>query len=144
MRDYTDDLRELTRRLGEAESYLKIDANRARLSELEVEVGRPDLWGDAELAKKITGEYAAIRDDLGSYDALAQQLEDTELLHEMAREVDDASQEADIDAAISAMTAQLDELDLRSLFTGEHDASDCIVTINAKDGGVDAQDWAEI
>ncbi|MEO5899998.1 MAG: peptide chain release factor 2, partial [Ilumatobacteraceae bacterium] len=33
---------------------------------------------------------------------------------------------------------------LRSLFTGEHDASDCIVQINAKDGGVDAQDWAEI
>jgi peptide chain release factor 2 len=30
------------------------------------------------------------------------------------------------------------------MFTGEHDEADCIVQINAKDGGVDAQDWAEV
>ncbi|MCU1502402.1 MAG: prfB, partial [Ilumatobacteraceae bacterium] len=144
MRDYTDDLKELRRRLGEAEGYLKIEPNRVRLSELEFEVGRPDLWDDPELAKKINAEYAAIRDDLAAYDALAQDLDDTEVLHEMAREVDDASQETDIDAAIASITARLDDLDLRSLFTGEHDELDCIVQINAKDGGVDAQDWAEI
>jgi peptide chain release factor 2 len=144
MRDYSDDLKELRRRLGEAEGYLKIEPNRARLSELEFEVGRPDLWDDPELAKKINAEYAAIRDDLVAYDALAQELDDTEVLHEMAREVDDASQEADIDEAIASMTGRLDELDLRSLFTGEHDEADCIVAINAKDGGVDAQDWSEI
>jgi peptide chain release factor 2 len=144
MRDYTDDLRELRRRLGEAEGYLKIEPNRARLSELELEVGRPDLWDDPELAKRMNAEYAAIRDDLATYDALAQELDDVEVLHEMAREVDDASQEADIDAAIATITARLDQLDLRSLFTGEHDELDCIGQINAKDGGVDAQDWSEI
>jgi hypothetical protein len=31
MRDYTDDLKELRRRLGEAQGYLKIDFNRSRL-----------------------------------------------------------------------------------------------------------------
>ncbi len=144
MRDYTDDLRELRRRLGEAEGYLKIEPNRARLSELELEVGRPDLWDDPELAKRTNAEYVAIRDDLATYDGLAQELDDTEVLHEMAREVDDASQESDIDAAIATITARLDQLDLRSLFTGEHDELDCIVQINAKDGGVDAQDWSEI
>ena len=33
MRDFTDDLKDLRRRLGEAEGYLKIDRSRARLSE---------------------------------------------------------------------------------------------------------------
>ena len=33
---------------------------------------------------------------------------------------------------------------MRSLFTGIHDEADCIVQINAKDGGVDAQDWSEM
>jgi peptide chain release factor 2 len=55
-----------------------------------------------------------------------------------------ASQEPELDAAVTSLTQQLDQLDLRSLFTGEHDEADCIVQINAKDGGVDAQDWAEI
>ncbi len=42
------------------------------------------------------------------------------------------------------ISATLDQLELRSLFTGEHDDSDCIVQINAKDGGVDAQDFSEM
>ncbi len=46
--------------------------------------------------------------------------------------------------AIAAIRVTLDQLELRSLFTGEHDDSDCIVQINAKDGGVDAQDFSEM
>ena len=58
--------------------------------------------------------------------------------------VDDASQEPDLVAAVGRLDLQLRQLDLRSLFTGEHDEADCIVQVNAKDGGVDAQDWTEI
>ena len=144
MRDYSDDLKELRRRLGEAEGYLKIGANRARLVELEHEVARPDLWDDQDLAKKINTEYANIKADIDQFDHLAGDVEDAEVLHELAREVDDASQEPELDATVASITKRLDQLDLRSLFTGEHDEADCIVQINAKDGGVDAQDWAEI
>ncbi len=144
MRDFSDDLRELRRRLGEAHTYLRIDAIRARLSELEVEMGRPDLWDDQDAAKKINAEYAAVKGDIDTYDGLSQQLDDVDLLHEMARDVDDETQEPDIGEAARSIGAALDELDLRSLFTGEHDEADCIVQINAKDGGVDAQDWSEM
>jgi peptide chain release factor 2 len=58
--------------------------------------------------------------------------------------MDDASQEDDIEQSCVHIAAQLDQLDLRSLFTGEYDDLDCIVHINAKDGGVDAQDWSEM
>ena len=68
MRDYSDDLKELRRRLGEAEGYLKIESNRARLIELEHEVGRPDLWDDQDLAKKINTEYANIKTDIEQFD----------------------------------------------------------------------------
>ena len=144
MRDFSDDLKELRRRLGEAEGYLKIGTNRSRLSELEMEVSRPDLWDDQDLAKKINAEYSNVKGDIDTFDQLSGDLDDVELLHEMAREVDDESQEADIASAIKKLDKQLRQLDLISLFTGEHDEADCIVQINAKDGGVDAQDWAEI
>jgi peptide chain release factor 2 len=144
MRDFSDDLKELRRRLGEAETYLKVETSRQRLSELELEISRPDLWDDQDEAKRINTEYANVKGDIDTFDQLSSDLDDVELLHEMAREVDDASQEGDIHTAITAIDAQLRQLDLRSLFTGEHDEVDCIVQINAKDGGVDAQDWAEI
>jgi peptide chain release factor 2 len=144
MRDFTDDLRDLRRRLDEAEGYLKIAEGRNLLVELEAQIGRPDLWDDPELAKRVNADYAAISDDVRVYDDLAQRIDDAEVLHELAREEDDESQEAEIDDQVVAIGRQLDQLELRSLFTGEHDADDCIVQINAKDGGVDAQDWSEM
>ena len=66
------------------------------------------------------------------------------MLHELARDEDDETQEPELAAGLAEVSAGLDRLDLRSLFTGEHDAADCIVQINAKDGGVDAQDWSEM
>lgn len=144
MRDFTDDLREQRRRLDEAADYLKIAEARDRLIELESEMQRPDLWDDAELAKRVNTEYANIKDDLDTFDGLNGKLDDAEVLHEMARELDDESQEADIDAELAVIRTTLDQLELRSLFTGEHDDTPCIVQINAKDGGVDAQDFAEM
>ena len=41
MRDFTDDLRDLRRRLSEAHGYLRVDELKARVAELEIEVSRP-------------------------------------------------------------------------------------------------------
>lgn len=144
MRDFTDDLKALRARVAESHRYLKIDAGRARLEELEAEISRPDLWDDQERAKRVNTEYANTKADVTGYDELDGQMEDVEVLHEMARELDDETQEPDIQAAIDSLDARLHELELRSLFTGDHDEADAIVVINAKDGGVDAQDWAEM
>ncbi|MDJ0769069.1 MAG: peptide chain release factor 2 [Ilumatobacter sp.] len=144
MRDFTDDLRELRRRLDEAAGYLRIDEGRDRVVELEAEMQRPDLWDDAELAKRVNTEYANVKDDLDHYDGLSGQFDDAEVLHELAREEGDESQEADIAEQVASISHALDQLELRSLFTGEHDDAPCIVQINAKDGGVDAQDFAEM
>ena len=139
MRDFTQDIRDLQRRLGEAESYLTVDESRERFAILEHEIAEPGLWDDQDRAKKLTGEYAAIKDDLAVYDGLVAQIGDVEALHELARDEDDETQEPEIQASIKAIDATFDRLELRSLFTGEHDDCDCIVQINAKDGGVDAQ-----
>jgi peptide chain release factor 2 len=144
MRDFTSDLRDVRRRLDDAESYLSIVDNRERFAVLEAEISDPALWDDQERAKKLNTEYANIRDDLAVFDGLTEQLGDVEALHELARDEDDESQEPEIETAIAELNATLDRLELRSLFTGEHDDADCIVQINAKDGGVDAQDFSEM
>ena len=144
MRDFSDAIAEQRRRLGEAAGYLNVAEGRHRLVELEAEMQRPDLWDDAERAKQVNAEYAAVRDDVTAFDALQARLDDAEVLHEMAREEGDESQEAEIESELAAIGRELDQLELRSLFTGEHDDSTAIVQINAKDGGVDAQDFAEM
>lgn len=144
MRDFTQDIRGAQRRLDEARSYLSIDDNRERFAILEAEIADPALWDDQNRAKRLNTEYANLKDDLDTFDRLTAQLGDVEVLHELAREEDDESQEAEIEAQIASVVDKLSGLELRSLFTGEHDEADCIVQINAKDGGVDAQDFSEM
>ena len=64
MRDFTDDLRDVRRRLDEASEYLKIAESRNRLIELESEISRPDLWDDAERAKQVNTDYANVKADV--------------------------------------------------------------------------------
>jgi peptide chain release factor 2 len=58
--------------------------------------------------------------------------------------VDDESQEEEIEATLEALDAELRQLELRSMFAGEHDERDALCTIQAGEGGADAQDWAEM
>lgn len=144
MRDFTTDIHDLSVRVAEAKKYLQIDQLLQRLVEVEVEISKPDLWDDQDTAKKINSEYANIKSDIDEYNKIFRLVEDLEVLHELAREVDDASQEDEIEEGVHKVAAMLSTVELRSMFTGEHDQADCIVQINAKDGGVDAQDWTEI
>ena len=144
MRDFTPDLAELHRRVDGAVTYLGIDAARTRVAELEEEVARPGLWDDQAAARKVTTELSRLRDDVAVVERLADALSDIETLAELAREEGDESQEPEIVAGIDALTAELDTLELRALFTGEHDDRDAICTVNSGAGGTDAQDWTNM
>ena len=144
MRDFSEQLAETGKRIADAEAYLRIDELRARRPLLETEASRPDLWDHPDAAKRVTGELSAVIDDLERYERLQRELEDAETLHELAREVDDASQEPEIEAALASLDRELRGLELRSMFSGEHDERDALCTIQAGEGGADSQDWAEM
>ncbi len=144
MRDYTEPLAELRRRVADAHSYLRIDEARERLTALEADASRPDLWDDPDAARQLTTEMANVRTDVELVDALEQRVEDLETLFDLGREESDDSVEAEIDATVEAMRHQLDELERRSLFTDSYDSFDAVCEIHSGAGGTDAQDWAEM
>jgi peptide chain release factor 2 len=144
MRDLTDDLKALRARLSEAETYLKVDELRARLPQLEAEASRPDLWDDAERARRVTGELSVVTDDLGQFEQLAGRVDDAETLYELSREEGDDDSLAEVEQSLAAIDTELRRIELRSMFSGEHDEHDALVTVQAGEGGVDAQDWAEM
>jgi peptide chain release factor 2 len=144
VRDFSDDLRALRRRLTEAAGYLDLDGSRQRLAQLEVDVAKPDLWEDTDAGQRVTREYGHVKADVDEMAGLDGRLSDAETLYELAVEEDDASPEAELSSAVDALGRELDRLELRSLFSGEHDARDAVCEIHAGEGGTDAQDWAEM
>ncbi|MDD2751377.1 MAG: peptide chain release factor 2, partial [Acidithiobacillus sp.] len=49
-----------------------------------------------------------------------------------------------VDADLDTALAMVEKLEFQRMFSGEHDASDCFVDIQAGAGGTEAQDWAEM
>lgn len=117
---------------------------KARLAELEAELGRPDLWDDRDLAEKVAREKASLERELGLYSDLAQLLDDAEALLELAEEADDDETRVEVLASFQAVEERLQDAELRQLLGGEHDRSNAIIAINAGAGGTDACDWAEM
>jgi peptide chain release factor 2 len=144
MRDFSDDISALARRLDEARVYLRIEELAARRPQLETEASRPDLWDDPDLARKINGELSACTEDLELFERLGGRIDDAATLYELAREEGDESIEPEIDDALSVLRNEFEELELRALFTGEYDDLGAICEIQSGEGGADAQDWANM
>jgi peptide chain release factor 2 len=144
MRDFTEELTDLRRRVDDASAYLHVDQARRRIAELQARTAEPDLWGDPDVARAVTTDLARLRDDVVLVDELDARLSDLETLCELAREEADDTVEPEIVSGLSDLVGRLDRLELRALFTGEHDERDAICEVHSGAGGTDAQDWTDM
>jgi peptide chain release factor 2 len=105
-------------------------------------MGAPGFWDDPESAAKVGAEHTRRQRRLDAFTRLQADAEDLEGLAELADE--DPSLAAELEEAIASVEARLNDLEEQRLFTGDYDAGDALVTVNAGAGGTDAQDWAEM
>lgn len=121
-----------------------VPALRSRLTDLEGEASRPDLWEKREEAERVLREKSALEREIDTFEQLAAALEEAQVLLELAQEADDRAAFEEAIAKIESVEQHLDAAELRRLLGGEHDFSNAIVSINAGEGGTDATDWAEM
>ncbi len=110
-----------------------------RLAELELELGQAGFWDDQRHAAQVSAEHSRLTRRLERYQRLQREYEDAVELLAMDGEMAD-----EIAQSIVPLRRELERLQEDALFTGEYDADDAVVTIQADAGGTDAQDWAEI
>jgi peptide chain release factor 2 len=112
-------------------------------------MGRPGFWDDQSHAAAVSAQHAAAGGRLSAYREVDEEVgslaEMADLLREEgAAEDADPAMLAELADGIAAAEDRLGRLEEARLFSGEHDAGDALVTINAGEGGTDAQDWAEM
>lgn len=77
-------------------------------------------------------------------DELSQGIADTRELLDIAVEENDGDTVAEIRSDVEKLTTQLEALEFRRMFSGEADANNAYLDIQAGSGGTEAQDWAEM
>ena len=76
--------------------------------------------------------------------AIEQELEDQIGMIELGEAEGDAEIVAESEAEIAKLEKKISQLELQSLLSGEADANDCYLSMNAGAGGTEAQDWVSI
>ena len=77
-------------------------------------------------------------------DNLTNGLADAESLLDMAVEEDDEGTVQEIEADLENLDKELEKLEFRRMFSGEMDANNAYLDIQAGSGGTEAQDWANM
>jgi len=140
--DFAEQTKALDATLTSIEKVLDLDSIRSEISDLQDQVGAPDLWDDQANAQRVTGRLSVLQSEVERVTGLRQRLDDVELMHEMAAEEDDAAAEAEVAGELVKIQKAIDALEVRTLLSGEYDMRDALVSIRSGAGGVDAADFA--
>ncbi|MEM9368822.1 MAG: peptide chain release factor 2 [Planctomycetota bacterium] len=129
-------------RLKQLQDSLDHAAKNEQIKQIEAEMSEAGFWDDSESAQKTVMKLKGLKGVVGPMDSLAESAGDLEALFEMAEE--DSTVEEEVRAEVDRLEAILDDLELRALLNGPNDDSGALLTINARDGGTDANDWADM
>jgi len=102
----------------------------------------PEFWNNQQEAQPVVAELKALKTILKPLGDALQDADDLAAMIEMAEE--DEGFAAEVPGQLDRLEKAVDELEVKALLDGPLDPNAAIVTINARDGGTDANDWAEM
>lgn len=113
-------------RLAELRQILKIDAKKARITQIENEMKSPDFWLDEKRSSVLNKELKNLQTEIKDF-----------------KEIDEIAQIAD-NEELKGLEPEMEKLEKYALFSGKYDGHNAILNFFAGAGGVDAQDWTEM
>jgi peptide chain release factor 2 len=142
--DLADNLKQLDATLRNIETVLDLDKMRREKADLEEQAGVPNLWDDQARAQQVTSRLSYVGGEINKLERLRARLDDAVVLLELAESEDDADSAAEAGTEVVALAKAVEELEVRTLLSGEYDSREALVTIRSGAGGVDAADFAEM
>ena len=89
-------------------------------------------------------ERTSLSGKIESFKSLSNDLEENEILLEMALEESDDEVRKEVRGKLEEIDERINKLSLDLMLSGKDDQNNAIVSINAGAGGTEAQDWAEM
>jgi len=138
MQDLKERINDLFTRLEKLKEAFNLIEKKKKIEILESESSNPDLWNNQEKAKKVLQELSDLKKELSEVDDLSGTIS---TLKELS---DEGSITSDLEKEIINVEKKLNEFELKSFLSGEHDINNAIVGIYAGQGGTEAMDWTSM
>ena len=121
-----------------------VPAKKERVAELEAEIARPEFWERGEQAQELLKERTGLQKIVEGWEDAFRQLDDLQVLIELGEETADQDALDEVEALLPGLEQQVARMEFARMLSGEHDANNALLSINAGAGGTEAQDWADI
>jgi peptide chain release factor 2 len=141
--DYSSEISELSSKLASIEAVLNPDGMRKEADDLRERSADPSLWEDQQNAQAVTRRLSYLDAELSRLESLHGRLDDLSVMFELAESEHDEPTMQEALRELAAIRSQIDQLEIRTLLSGEYDSREALISINAQAGGADAADWAE-
>ena len=130
--------------LKEIKSSLDLENKKNRIQELEREMEAPDFWNDPEVSTQKTKDLKSMKDDIAVYANLEELYSDIEAYIEIGNEEEDEDIVEEAKSAFDEFLANLEQIRMKTLLSGEYDSESAIVTLHSGAGGTEACDWVSM
>ncbi len=118
------------------------DGKRTRLTEVVRELENPDIWNDPARAQELGKERARLDESVNDFARLDMRVRDAGDMLALARDEQDAETVVAVGKDIATLEREVGDMEFRRMFSGEMDAANAFVDVQAGSGGTEAQDWA--
>jgi peptide chain release factor 2 len=124
------------------EGAFDYDRKQARIGELETQMSQSSFWDQPEKAQAVVQELKSLRNVVDPLKQVISGCNDLSELWEMAGE--DEGVKAEVDGELAKLEQAVEQLEIKALLNGPNDDCGAILSVHAREGGLDANDWAEM
>ncbi len=124
------------------EGVFDYEGKSARIVTLEAEMASPTFWDSQEKAQGVVQDLKNLRKVVEPLRDVLSRCEDLGELLQMADE--DPSVLEEVQNELATLDQRVEQLEIRALLNGPNDDCGAILSVHAREGGLDANDWAEM
>ncbi|WP_341469827.1 peptide chain release factor 2 [Candidatus Chlorohelix allophototropha] len=147
MADYNElkaQLNDLKARVEEIEVRLDLPAKRKEVTKLETESTEAGFWDEQAKAQVTMRRLTGLQEETTFWSEYRQRILDALELLELLELEDDDSSFAELQKDLAELQREMGEREFDLMFSGPYDDRTALLTISAREGGTDSQDWAEM
>ena len=121
-----------------------LEAKKARLAELEMQMADPNFWNDQDNAQKTINEANGLKSYVNSFEEIEERWENMEVSYELVKEENDQELFDDLQEELAGFISDVNEFELQMLLSEPYDANNAILELHPGAGGTESQDWASM
>ena len=118
------------------------DAKVAKRESLQEQMNGAGFWDNQSAAQKVIEDYKVLKAQTTDLEGVIAEFEDAMVGYELAKEANDDELLTETDEQLFNLQKRMGRVEIQSLLNGKHDHRNCFVSIQSRDGGTEADDWA--